>query len=67
MYYQMGDDLYRLTTEQIKQLIDRGYTYVDIGGKIIAVTKEDILFKKDEIHEFVKNMKEGKKNNEQTD
>jgi hypothetical protein len=55
------EDLHRLSIEQIKQIMERGYTYVDINGKIIKATKEDLLFKADEIEKIERELSDHRK------
>lgn len=52
----------RLSNQQLQQILDRGYTYVLYENNITQkVTKEDLVFDKKEIEDFVKN-KNGENN-----
>lgn len=62
------DGFYRLTQEQVKQIMERGYTYVLIDKKIQKINKNDLCFSKEEIDNFAASfenkemLEDGKKN-----
>lgn len=52
------DELYRLSNEQVRQIMKHGYTWFMFPtGRTIRITKEDIVFKREELKEFVKREK----------
>ena len=47
-------DLLKLSTEQIKSLRDKGYAEVMLpNGNIMVINKDDLVFRKDEIDDFI--------------
>lgn len=55
----LTDDLIRLTPEQIKNILDKGFCYIEISpGHTVKVTEKDLVFKKEELDEYLKKMRE---------
>lgn len=46
------EHLLKLKPEQIKEIIEKGFTVMYINDKLIKVTKDDLVFKKEEIEKF---------------
>lgn len=53
----MEDNLYQLTIEQIQQIRDKGYTHVMLDNRVIRITIDDIVVKKEEVDNFLRNHK----------
>lgn len=52
------DELYRLSNEQVRQIMERGYTWFMFPtGRMIRITEDDIVFKREELQEFVEREK----------
>jgi len=64
------DGMMQIPTWAITDIFEKGYAYLPIPGRgIRKITKDDILFKAEEIHELERKLKSGeikleKKNNE---
>lgn len=59
--FEPEDGLMRLPNYVINDLLDKGYSYVTLpSGKVVKVTKEDILFKEEELLEYVNKIKNKK-------
>ncbi len=55
------DEMMKLTQEQVKQLLERGHTYVLLpNGMTAKVTKDDLLFAADEIVALAEKLKSSK-------
>lgn len=54
---EIKDGYYRLTTTQIKQLFKIGYTHIMIGERVVRVTKEQMLYKKEDIEKIISEVK----------
>lgn len=54
---EIKDGYYRLTTTQIKQLFKIGYTHIMIEERVVRVTKEQMLYKREDIEKIISEVK----------
>jgi hypothetical protein len=53
------DDLLRIPKYAIKDLMEKGFSYIPLpSGEIIKITKDDLLFKKEEVDKYIESLKE---------
>lgn len=56
-----SDDLMKLSQQNIKDLIEEGYTFVSINGVLEKVTTEDIIIDEKEIIKFEEHVRQQNK------
>ncbi len=50
------DNLLELSMDKIKQIRERGFTYIHIHGRTIKITSKDLVFKKYEVDQYLESL-----------